>query len=275
VRRAPLLSLLVVPILLAGCGSGGSHSKSTASAPRAVSGGGQAASSARSVALPAVQERSVVRKASLDVTVKDTAAAADKAAALAETSGGRVDSDRRSQAGKGSATLVLRVPPAALQRTMTELGKLGKESDRQVTDQDVTDSAVDLASRIATQRASVARVRVLLARADSITDITRVEGELTRREADLESLLARSKALSAQVDLATLTLNLSGTASTKAAAPGDSAGFTDGLGGGWRALTGTARVLAVVAGTLLPFSPLLLLALAGRVLWRRRAVGTS
>jgi hypothetical protein len=201
------------------------------------------------------------------VQVKDSRSAADSAAALATRLQGRVDSDERSQAGKGSATLVLRVPPAAVERTLTGLAKLGEETDRSLSDKDVTSETVDVASRVATQKASVARVRALLSRAESLTDITRIEGELTRREADLESLQNRQKALAGQVDLASVTVTLSG--SEAPAGPAQHAGFTDGLSGGWTAMVGTARVVAVVAGALLPWSWLLVLFLAARVAWRR------
>lgn len=44
---------------------------------------------------------------------------------------------------------------------------------------DVTEQLVDVESRIATQRASVERIRALLARAASVSEITSVESELT------------------------------------------------------------------------------------------------
>lgn len=253
--------LLLVPLLVTACGAGASSDKASstsASAPRA-----------QGVAAPAEVQRAVVRTATISLTVDEPAAAADRAAAVTGQLGGRVDSDRRSADGDGSALLVLRVPPAQLERLLGDLAKLGTEHRRDISDQDVTTSVVDLASRVATQRASVDRVRALLDRAQSLADVTKVESELTRRQADLESLLAKQKALSGQVELASVTATLTGNG-THVVAKAGHAGFLDGLSGGWDALVGTARVVAVVAGALLPFAWLPVLALAGRVAWRRR-----
>jgi hypothetical protein len=260
-RRTAVIPFLLVA-LLAACSASTDNStagsKSAGVAPQART------QAAADVPLP----RAVVRTARIDVHVKDPQVAADKAAALAAREQGRVDSDERTEAGEGTATLVLRIPPALVERTLTEVAKLGRETSRSVSDKDVTSETVDVASRVATQRASVARVRALLARAESLTDITRIEGELTRREADLESLQNRQKALDGQIDLASVTVTFSGSGVTTG--PAHHAGFIDGLSGGWTALTGTARVLAVVAGALLPWSWIVLLALAARLAWRRR-----
>ena len=255
-RRTALMSLLVIPVVLAACSSPQSGDHAAASRP----------ASKAAAAAPAELERVVVRTASIAVRVKDASAAADQVVAIADRLGGRVDSDQRSEAGDGSATMVLRVPPGQVQRTLSEVSRLGKEVDRSVSDKDVTAQSVDVASRVATQRASVERVRALLARAQSLSDITRIEGELTRREADLESLQNRQKALAGQVELAAVTVALNGTG---AAGPVEHASFLDGLSGGWHALVGTARVLAVVAGALLPWSWLVALFIVTRVAWRR------
>ena len=267
-NRHLVLALLVTPALLAGCSA---SSTSTKSAP-ATSGAARQAGPAVVAALSAVK-RSVVRTASISVTVRDASAAADRATALATSLGGLVQQDTRSRAGRGTANLVLRIPPRRLGEALTAVAGLGRETARQVQARDVTDQAVDLSSRLATQRASVARVRVLLARASSVTEITTIERELTGREADLESLQNRANALADQVDLGTLGVTLRGSATT--AAGTGSAGFTDGLRSGWHALAAIARAGAVTLGALLPFSPLLLIALAGTLLWRRRRTGAS
>lgn len=259
-RRTALLPLIVIP-LLAGCSA--DVSNSTAAAPSL----GRAAPEKAAADSRPVLDRAVVRTAAIAVRVKRTDAAADRAVAIATGQGGRVDSDIRTQDGKGSATLVLRVPPARVERTMSEVAKLGTETERSLSDKDVTTETIDVASRIATQRRSVDRVRTLLDRAQSLTDITRIESELTRREADLESLQNRQQALSGQVDLAAVAVTLTGKEAP--VAPAQHATFTDGLSGGWTALTGTARVIAVVTGALLPWSWLLVMVLVGRVAWRR------
>lgn len=265
-----LLPCLLVPLLLTGCSAGAQSAGSADTAAKAPAGAGDSGSvkaGGSTVGTPVVP-RSVIRTASIVVTVKDSTKAADVAVALAAAAGGRVQEDTRSREGNGSAHLVLRVPPADVTPTLAALAKLGKEQRRTAAEKDVTDQVIDLASRITTQQASVARVRVLLGRATSLTEITTIEGELTRREADLESLQNRSKALAGQVDLATIDVSLS--SSQPPAAAGGPLGFGDGFSGGWHAVTALARAAAVTVGAILPFSPLLLIAFGGRILWRRR-----
>lgn len=264
-HRRLVLALLVTPALIAGCSAGSDTSRSAAATGGvAVPPAGPAVAAA---ALPAVH-RSVVRTASITVQVRDASAAADRTTALATSLGGLVQQDTRSRDGRGTANLVLRIPPRRLGEALSAVARLGKESGRQVQARDVTDQTVDLSSRLATQRGSVTRVRVLLARAVSVTEITTIERELSRREADLESLQNRATALGDQVDLGTLEVTLHGTGTSVAGTGG--AGFTDGLRSGWHALAAVTRGAAVALGALLPFSPLLLIALAGRLLWRRR-----
>ena len=132
------------------------------------------------------------------------------------------------------------------------------------------DQFVDVASRLRTQRESVARVRVLLDKATTIGQVVQVESELTRRQADLESLEARLAALSEQSTLATLTVSLSPVqaAATTKVAPG---AFVEGLRGGWQAMLASVAVALRVLGALLPFGVLAaLVGLPVMVLLRRR-----
>lgn len=266
--RRTLLTFLLSALFLTGCSA--NTSSDSASGPKAAVGGRQ------SVAEPAslnVVRRSVVRTATLDVSVGDTTKAADTTVALVHAVHGIVDADTRSHDGDGHATLVLRVPPASVDEVMADVARLGRETDRHLEQKDVTDQSIDLASRLLTQRASVARVRALLARAQSLSEITGVEAELTKREADLASLQNRSDALAGQVALATVTVQLTGRSKPDSST---SPGFLDGLDGGWSALSGLARGLAILSGAVVPFSPILLLGAALRVLWvRRRASDTK
>jgi len=118
----------------------------------------------------------------------------------------------------------------------------------------VTDQVVDLDARLATQRASVARMRELLAKAGSVSEVSQVESELTRREADLESMESRRAALGGQVALSTVVVQ-----ATKEVAPAakpvvaDKADFLSGLTGGWGAFGDVVNGLATAFGAALPF----------------------
>ena len=277
--RALPTSLLLTALLVAGCTSaGGGDEAGTATsgevaAPQVATdggvggGGGEGAaqSGAGSAAsgevlsvtdLRAAPGAAVVRTAELEVRVDDVRAAADEAARIARTAGGRVEAEDRSGSGEdGTATVQLRVPPRALDETVRALSALGEERARRLSSEDVTDQVVDLETRLATQRAGVERVRALLAEADALGEVVQIESELTRRTADLEALQARLESLTTRVDLSTVVLRLD---ARDGPVVGEALGFGDGLRGGWDALVTTARVAAVAAGALLPFLPLLL-----------------
>ena len=261
----------------AGAGGGGAGSAGAGGA--GAGGGGGSGRSApppgdvTSLASGRVAAGAVlIRTAELSVEVDDVGGAADEAARVAAAADGTVAAEERSADGDdgtdgGSAVVVLRVPPGELDSVVRRLADLGEEVDRRVSTQDVTDQVVDLDARLATQRASVARVRALLDEADELGDVVQIEGELTRRTADLESLQARLAALEEQVDLSTVTVRLYGEDGLgSGTGPG---GFTDGLAAGWSALIAVVRAAGLTVGALLPFSPLLLL--AGALVWRSRA----
>lgn len=274
--RKLLPALLLTALALAGCTGSGSDSADSA----ATASGGE--SDAGSVAAPDIAEGSatalqavdlraapglaVIRTAELDVRVDDVRRAAEEAGRLIRAAGGGVEAEDRSGTGDdGSATLTLRVPPAAFDQTISDLAALGDERGRRLSSEDVTDQVVDLEARLATQRASVDRVRALLGEADALGEVVQIESELTKRTADLEALEARLASLSARVDQSTIVLRLD---SEGGPVVGQALGFGDGLRGGWAALTATARVAAVTAGALLPFLPLLLV--GGYLLVRSR-----
>lgn len=229
-------SALVVLVSLSGCSGGSSSTASSGSADAAAAPGvapagpvGAAAPNAKAIPARLVSPTTVVRTGELDVQVDDLVAAAEQAGRLARATGGRVDSDERSTAQQdGSAVLVLRLPPKSYDATLEQLAALGTERSRNLGLQDVSESLVDLDARLATQRASVTRVRTLLDRAASVGEVVQVEGELTKRTAELESFEARVQELRSQVALASLTLRLSGRATAPPQA-GAALGFGDGL----------------------------------------------
>ncbi|HEY5187042.1 MAG TPA: DUF4349 domain-containing protein [Actinomycetes bacterium] len=259
--------VLAVAVTVAGCGgtardvtgsSGGPASITgvdTATAPRdAASGTAEKAATG-----PASQaaDRSVVRTASLQVrTDGEVLVASRQAASIAQAAGGFVSGENTASdpahPTKTVSELVLRVPNARLGSVLDQLGALGALLQQRQDATDVTGQVVDLNARLASQRASVERVRALLARATTIGDVVQIEGELARREADLESLEAQVKQLADQTSLATVTVTLVGP-DTPAPVEPRPAGFLAGLAAGWHAFTAAGTWLLTAVGAALPF----------------------
>ncbi|MFD9244287.1 DUF4349 domain-containing protein [Streptomyces sp. NPDC059556] len=286
-RAAAGAALLTAALALTGCGAGGTAGDSkrdlSAEAPADARGaaergaadgyagsGGEKAPAAPSAApSKAPAQQHVIRTASLSVEVGDVAKALVTAREVTAGAGGRVENESTERLDDGYVTsrVVLRVPQERYDSVLTELAGTGKLLARKADAKDVTEQVVDVESRIATQRASVARVRALMERAEKLTDVVTLEGELSRRQADLESLLAQQSSLRDRTSLATITLELSQKEKPRAQEDEDDGrpGFGDALSGGWNALVGAVSWAVVVLAALAPW---LAVALIGYLVWR-------
>lgn len=218
-------------------------------------------------AVQTAANRHVISTVELTVETDDVTEAAGRAASVASAAGGFVASEHTS--GQRSATLTLKIPSPRLDRAIADLERLGKVTDRSRQADDVTRQVIDVASRVESQRASIARIRTLLAEADRLADIISIESELARREADLDALLSQQEELAGLTSLATVNVSLQ--RESEPADDDDDDGFLAGLASGWDAfVTATVTALTVV-GALLPFAVLAaLVGVPAYVLIRRR-----
>ncbi|SEE65377.1 protein of unknown function [Streptomyces sp. 3213] len=279
--------LLASALTLTGC-SGSSDKASSAGdagAKAAAPGtaqqeGASGSGNARDTkSVPKLTASSIIRTASLSVRVKDVPKALDEARTTTENAGGFVGDETTTRDGQGHerTRVVLRVPTDKYDEVLADLEGAGKLLDRTAKAQDVTDQVVDVESRIASQRASVARVRELMDRATKLSDVVELEGELSTRESDLEALLAQQSSLKDRTSLATITLSLSQTPVAKAAAKDDSPGFVDAVAGGWHVFVTMLRWIALALGAVLPFAAVaaLLVVLWLRLVRPRRAAAVA
>lgn len=200
-----------------------------------------------------VGNRSIIYSGSITVEVTDLAAKASEATTIATSVGGFVGRDQRSEYGShGRATLELRVPAAEFDRVVERLSRLGEETSRELSVQDVTEEVIDLEARITTQEARVRSGRALLAEAKTLADLVMLESELAKREADLASLQAKKRGLDDLVTLSRITVELVGPDAPPVATESE-LGFLAGLAAGWRAFVASLRVLVTVFGALLPW----------------------
>ena len=236
-------------ILLAGC-TAAATLPATDSAP-ASGGGALPDASPLPENGPTDAARQVVRTGTLTVRTADVQTAATWLRALASANDGYVASEQLivGDGTGGTVTIVLSVPTGSLERVMDEAAKVGDLLTRALTAQDVTATVADVDARALTLRESIERVSALMKKAGSIADIARVEGELTSRQSELESLLARQKALRNQVDRAPIAVTLVTPDQTVPTNP-----FITGLTRGWAALQNSIAVLLTVLGGVLPFA---------------------
>jgi hypothetical protein len=279
-----LASVLVATFALAGCGgaqhdNASSSSGSNAKAPAPAEGGagdaaappnkeGAGAGPAQQVPDNLPDTRSIIYTGTISLRVPKVDDAALKVSAAAEQAGGFVGSeDRTSESGNASAKMTLRVPSAKFSTVLNSLRALvdGAELSRQVSTEDVTEQVADVEARLANAQASVDRVRALMAKAQTIGEITSLEAELSRREGDLESLQARKRKLDDVTTLSTITVLLFAPPAPAKPVKPEEKGFVAGLKAGWSSFVSSMQVLLTVIGALLPW--LAALAIVGLVVW--------
>lgn len=294
---AALALLLAASVAVAGCGSGSAGSSAAASsggdkaaAPNRAEGGagqatdsgatgsgaapGRAPATGGTIPAPATY---LVRTADLTVRTPHVEDALAKARDLAAAAGGYAGDEDTSvdSGGHARSSVQLRVPPAAYDKLLDDLAGLGTLLDRKVSVQDVTGQVVDVGSRIRSQQASVARVRALMDRAGQLSDVVSLEGELSTREAALESLEAQQASLKSRTNLATVTLRLT-EPPVRPAEPrpkkhdGFGTSVGNALGDGWHAFYVTTRGVLVAVSVMLPFLLAALVVWIAYLLVRRR-----
>lgn len=164
-----------------------------------------------------------------------------------------------------TSLLVVRVPSKHFAAAMTALEKVADLEMSSTNSEDVTTQVIDNQVRIRVERRSIARIQTLLDRARTIRDIVRIESQLTRRQANLNSTLRRQAYLMDQTSLSTINVSLERskdpavTETVHAHSKVDTTGFAAGLNSGWHNMTVAAVGIATFAGVSLPWLVVLLL----------------
>ena len=266
-RRAGWLVLAGLLLLAAGCG--GSADKKFDTVGASIPSGGEAAkdSGARPVETGKAASRDVIYTGQLVVRVTDVVKAAEQAQKLADDVDGYLAKQEADLEGDQEVTATLRVPSDDFERVMSDLADLGRVQERNVDSDDVTDQVVDLEGRLANARTSAERLRALLAKAENVPNIIAIEGELTKRETEIEQITGQLQVLQDQVHYATVTVRF--TERDEPAVADDLPGFFGSLKAGGVTLVNVLLVVLAVVGFSLPFLPFIVLGVVG-VRWYRR-----
>jgi hypothetical protein len=306
-RRAALPAALLTVVLLGACGGGSGSGSDTGLTPAHGPAGempaaeteadglaadgaarstlgttGDVAQSTSGQQLPDYQTRAVISTGTVSLQSDDVAAAKFDLMKVVDTFRGEISDEETATNDDGEVSrsrLVIRVPSDDFDEVMSELSRVPGTDLRSAkrTSEDVTTQVIDTEVRIRAQEKSLQRIELLLARARSIKDIVWIESQLTRRQAELDSLKSQQAFLADQTTLATITVFLEQTPEKQPPEQDrDEAGFLAGLDAGWDALRSAGTTLATVVGALLPFAVLVLVLglpswLLLRPLLRRRA----
>jgi hypothetical protein len=263
----------------------GAVSQDLAEAPADAAGlRDRAAPSGKNVPAAYQIERSVISTGVVALRADDVAKLRFDVRQVVDEHQGQI-SDEQTESDKDGVVarsrLVVRVPAKEFDATMTALQEVGKVESAQRSSEDVTTQVIDTDVRVRAQEASLQRMEALLAQAKNLRDIVSIETQLTRRQADLDSLKQQQAWLGDQTSMSTITVQLRKTDKAEAKPKSDDTGFLAGLASGWDGLKKVTDGGLTALGALLPFLVALLVIglpvwYAGRrLLGRRTPVGAE
>lgn len=214
--------------------------------------------------------RSQVYTATMDIEVEVLEESVKEASAAVTGLGGFSANEDVDLGDRRQATITYRVPADRFEAALDALGAVGDLRTQQVDAQDVTAQYADLEGRVTTLRTSITRLQGFLAEATDANQVALLEGELTRREAELESTEAQRRALADSIELSTITVSFTG---SDVLAPVDDTRtlptFLGGLETGWDIMVGAGAFALSTLGFVAPFLPLVL-AVVLLARWARR-----
>ncbi len=234
----------------------------SAAAPAAVAAGGAAAPkngaadfnlSDRAIQNNLPADRMIIRNASLAVQADDVEKFLGNARALAAEQNGTVMQTNTSfRDNKTYANIVLQVPSAAFDVTISRLRQLAfKVENENSTSQDVTEEFVDVDAQIRNLKATEASYLELLKQAKNVNDTLTVQRELTNVRGEIERRQGRLNFLQKKSDTSTISLSVSprGVEATKSVTSSWEVGrvLDDAWQGSLKGLQGLATVLITLA----------------------------
>lgn len=227
-----LIASLVATALVAACSDAGVDS-GVGEAPLGEPGAEPAPAEVRDVAgdeagagteaggLGPLNDRKIVRTATIDLRVEDLQGSVVAVQAIATRAGGFVsesrvfvapDSDEDDVRSSQSATVVIRVPAETFEDTMSKLRDAADEVESEtISATEVTEEFTDLESRLRNLEATELQYLALLERAESIEDVLAVQARLDDVRLEIEQVQGRLNVLADLTDLATITVNLTPT----------------------------------------------------------------
>jgi SepF-like predicted cell division protein (DUF552 family) len=310
-----LLALLTLPVLLAGCGSGGDDA---ATADWDADGGAMEATTQAERGIPAEEHwaaaddadtdtagdapavgedgapaptavtlgRRVVRTATLELESADPNRLVQELTSAVSAAGGFVATSdlRRDEQGVVRGTVTVRVPSEELDATLDDLEELADNAPvRRIDERDVTVESADVEAQLDNLTAYETELRALLADVRETTtrpeDLLTVFERIRQVRAEIDQLQGRLAVLSDQVSLATITVTITPTSTAVPVTDPTwepASTAREALTAAARALSGIADAAIWIALAVLPVVAVFAVPFGfALAIWRRRQHGDA
>ncbi|HOJ11993.1 MAG TPA: DUF4349 domain-containing protein [Clostridiales bacterium] len=231
-----LITFILLFVFLTGCGS--SSSKSDSAVMETSRGGGVSYNSASNSKVTLTSKQSnyydggqsaadtnsnsqsaqdakedikkVIKNGDISVEVKDVDIAYEGIMKIVESLGGEEFNKNYTISGEYKRMeLVLKIPPEKLnlfEQKIKEYVGEGKVRNINIRSRDITSEYYDYTARLESYQASRDQMRELLKKAQNIDETLRIQQELTRLQAEIDSMQGQVKMWDKLIDMATINL---------------------------------------------------------------------
>ena len=214
----PLVFLFVglwLLILTTGCGATSKNEVARPAVQPSVKSAAPPAAGAPTTSSPKStpsEMRKVIESAQVTLETKDLPATEKLVLDLLSKRQGIVGSSSVTLDGNGrrNGNYMLKVPNGNLQIFVNEIAALADVVVRQrsLSSQDVTEEFVDISARLDNMQRHEVRLREILAKANTVEEILKVEKELAAVRAQIESTTGRLKAMTGKIEMSTVQLRI-------------------------------------------------------------------
>lgn len=160
---------------------------------------------------PDVAERMVVSNSYLGLVVEDVEEGVARVKSYVQSIGGYMvnSSINRPEEG-GTGTITVRIPSDKLDEVLAQLkGQAVKVVSENLDGTDVTDQFVDNEARLAILEQNKARFQEIMTRAQTVTDIVKVQDEIFNLQAQIDSIKGQQKYLEQTAKMSLVVVYLS------------------------------------------------------------------
>ncbi len=152
------------------------------------------------------KNRMLIWKASLSLEVDNINKATERIIEITKENKGYIEDKRLDD---NSSFLSLRIPTQNLNSALENFSALGNILSKDISATDTTDKYIDVDSRLKNKVVLRDRLKKLLEKAFSITDVLAIEKELNRVQSDIDSMTALLKSIKNKVDFSTVNIEIS------------------------------------------------------------------
>jgi hypothetical protein len=152
----------------------------------------------------------IIKTAYVTVEVNDVTGSVDALKGLVTSKGGYVSSSSVSEGynKRLSGTVVLRIPAAEFDATLTGVKAIGTVRSVSTQGQDVTEEYVDLQAQKTSYQNQLAQYNEIMKKATKVSDVIEIQQQIDRVQTSLNQLEGRLKYLNSRIDMSTITVTL-------------------------------------------------------------------